>query len=185
MTPRWSLVGLLILVGCGDPGSVDAGMDAGARADAGSVDAGSGSDAGARADAGADAGAPADAGADAGARADAGAGTDAGSGSDAGAASCLPSAVRSVPPGMPFMVGVLCDDVFVCVDTMAEADAVVTASGGVFTCSMTTGFPCSTAYRCQYQDPGGPSTVDMTEYDRICAVTVLSPTPDVVCVVYL
>ncbi|MGE0790808.1 MAG: hypothetical protein AB7S26_34355 [Sandaracinaceae bacterium] len=173
-----SMVVLGALAGCE---CSSAGTDAG-RSDGGAVDAAR-LDAGA-ADAGAMDAAAEDGAVDAGAS-DGGA-RDAATG-DAAALSCDPSAVTFTPPsGGPFEVGVFCDDVFACVATMAEAGAVTAASGGRMTCAAASGFPCgASGYACIYQDPAGPSTIDAAEYGAICAVTVLTPTPDVRCVVYL
>lgn len=150
----------------GDAGTDDAGTD-----DAGTLDAGT-SDSGTD-DAGTD-----DAGTDAGTL-DAGS-TDAGT-SDAG--TCDPSAVRFIPSGGALAIGQLCDDVFVCVAGSTEA-AAVTAASAAFTCSATPEGPCA-GWTCAYRDPGGPSTIDAAELAQICAVTVLAPTPDLVCMIYL
>ncbi len=151
--------------GLSDAGHDDAGADAGldaATGDAGRLDAGR-LDAG-RLDAGRlDAGRP-----------DAGPPTDAGT--------CDESAVRyAVLASGPLRVGTLCDDLFVCVADAAEA-ARVTAASSAFSCSGSGGF-CP-GMSCAYQNPGGPSLIDMGELDEICAVTLIRPRPDLVCVVY-
>lgn len=113
---------------------------------------------------------------------DAGAG-DAGAGdASADAATCNPAAVR-FPMGGTLTEGTLCDDVFVCVADPADA-AAVTAASSRFVCSPTPEGGCAGA-TCRYADPGGPSTLDAAEIAEICAVTVLAPTPDLVCMVYL
>ena len=153
--------------GLDDAGSLDAGSDDAGSLDAGSLDAGSldagSSDAGSSDAGSSDAGSP-----------------DAGS-LDAG--TCNPSAVRFLPAGGALAVGQLCDDVFVCVAGSTEA-ATVTAASASFTCSATPEGPCA-GWTCAYRDPGGPSTLDAAELAEVCAVTLLSPTPDVVCVIYL
>lgn len=124
---------------------------------------------------------PRDAGADAGADAATDAGADAASPRDAGA--CDESAVRFVYLASgPLAVGTLCDDVFVCVTDAAEEARVVAASSR-FACMPTPEGPCS-GMTCAYRDPGGPSTLDAAELAEICAVTLVSPTPDVACAVY-
>lgn len=201
---------LVWLVGCGDTPGDDAGMDAGTLLtdsgpfdggdeDAGADDAGpgdagmsmmdSGAPDGGALDAGAldagtpDAGRP-DAGAPDAGRPDAGApdagAPDAGPGSGA---TCNPSAVRfAIIASGPLMVGTLCDEVVVCVRDSAEAARVMAASSR-FVCSSTPETPC-TGMTCSYRNPGGPSVIDAAELAEICAVTVISPTPDVACVVF-
>ena len=163
----------------------DAGLDSGA-ADAGAADAGA-RDAGAAdagvADAGvADAGV-ADAGtSDAGSAADAGI-SDAGSASDAGAATCNRAAVRfEFLARGPLEVGTLCDEVLVCVAEGSEAARVMAAST-LFQCTSSPEAPC-TGMTCAYRNPGGPGVLDAAELAEICAVTLVTPTPDLACVVY-
>ena len=187
------LVLVLVCGGCGDSGSCDedpcdGGVDA-SIADAGSGDAGErdagATDAGAT-DAGAQDAATSDAGSSDAGRTDAGSSdagrTDAGR-TDAGGLTCLPSAVRFIPPGGSLRVGQLCDDVFACAVDAAHAAAIASSSSR-FVCSPTPEGPCS-GITCAYRDPGGPSTLDASEIDEICAVTLVSPTPDMVCMVYL
>ena len=145
----------------------DAGVDAavfdaalldGARPDAGSMDSGSG-DAGSM---------------DAGSR-------DAGSrdaGSDASGATCLPSAVRYSPPGDggALAIGQICDEVFACVE--ASQMAAITTASMEFDCSEMPSGPCVQA-TCIFN---GVGALDQMEIDEICAVSLVSPTPDIVCV---
>ena len=112
---------------------------------------------------------------------DAGA-TDAGA-SDASAPDCRPERVRfAYLASGPFEVGLLCDDLVVCVADEAEATRVRAASS-VFECEATPTGPCA-GMTCRYADPGGPSVVDEAELAEICAGTRVEPAPDVVCVVY-
>ena len=165
----------LVLVACGGGTAADAGLDAQPLVY---------EDAGATPDAGVDA-APSDGGSDA-STPDAGAGDagldDAGVGDDAGAA-CDPSAVRfeGIARG-PLEVGARCDEVNVCVANGSEAARVMAASSR-FSCGPSSEFPC-TGMTCSYRDPGGPGVIDAAELEAICAVTVLTPTPDVACVVF-
>lgn len=102
---------------------------------------------------------------------------------DAASATCNPGAVRFLPAGGSLEQGQLCDDVFVCVDDAAGAAAVMAASSK-FVCSSEPEGPCS-GTTCAYRDPGGPSTLDGDEIREICAVTLLTPTPEMECRVYL
>lgn len=179
---RWLAMGaaLSALVGCGGGSDIDAGVtDAGASAtDAETSDAGS--------DAGADDAGATDAGATDGSTPDSGASdagaSDAGA-TDAGAPDCRPERVRfAYLASGPFEVGVLCDDLVVCVADDAEA-ARVRGASSVFECEATPTGPCA-GMTCRYADPGGPSVVDEAELAEICAVTRIEPAPDVVCVVY-
>lgn len=113
---------------------------------------------------------------------DAGVVSDAGLG-DGGAMSCDPSALSFIPPGGSLRVDQLCDDVFVCVDGMASAAAVMSASAR-FVCSATPEGPCS-GWTCAFRNPGGPSTLDADEISEICKVTVLVPRPAMTCMIYL
>jgi len=159
-----------------DAGTVDAGtVDAGtAPMDAGSTDAAAEPDAAVLLDAGDDAGLN-DAGADAGLN-------DAG-GADAAAAMCNAGAVRfaGIARG-PLTVGTLCDELTVCVNHPTEAAAVMAASS-VFQCSAAPETPCA-SMTCSYRDPGGPSVLDAAELAEICAVTLITPTPIINCVVF-
>lgn len=100
----------------------------------------------------------------------------------ADAATCNPAAVR-FPAGDSLTEGTLCDDVFVCVSGPDEAAAVMAASSR-FVCSSSGEGVCA-GPTCRYADPGGPSTLDADEIAEICAVTILTPTPDLICMVYL
>lgn len=122
----------------------------------------------------ADAG-PADAGADDGGAADAG--------MPAGDAGACNAAAVLFPMGGALEPGTLCDDVFVCLASAADAAAVMAASAR-FTCDAAPAGPCPGA-TCQYADPGGPSVLDADEIAEICAVTLVSPTPELTCRVYL
>ena len=105
-------------------------------------------------------------------------------GTDASAAmTCEASRVR-FPMGGTLSEGTLCDDVFVCVASEADA-ARVMAAGDHFECMETSEGPCS-GRTCAYRNPGGPSTLDAQEIAEICAVTVIAPPPsDIACIVYL
>lgn len=95
---------------------------------------------------------------------------------------CDPSAV-SFPMGGTLEEGTLCDDVFVCAGDAAGAARVMAASSR-FACSATPEGPCS-GHTCAYRDPGGPSRLDAGEIAEICAITILEPTPEIECRVYL
>ena len=150
------LCGLVLAVGCDDGmDDADAGRDSAVMlVDGGDTDSGMMGD-----DAGTDGGMMMDAGTDA--------GFDAGF--DAGGATCIPSAVRFLPPGGSLTVGQLCDDVFACARDSAHAAAIMAASPR-FVCGAGGGFGCTSGIQCRYQDPvgRGPSTLDMSEIDEIC-----------------
>ncbi len=96
---------------------------------------------------------------------------------------CRPDRVE-FPMGGDLSPGTLCDDVLVCVADAAAAARVEAASPS-FDCAVGPGGPCD-GVRCLYRDPGGPSTLDDTEIQSICAITVLEPAPDrIICQVYL
>jgi hypothetical protein len=122
----------------------------------------------------ADAGLPTDASLDA-ATGDAAA--DDAAATDAGLA-CDPSAV-TFPAGGTLTVGQLCDDVFVCVASAADAAALMAAAPH-YTCSTTPAAGC-TAYTCR----ASPSTLDASELAELCAITVLTPRPPITCMIYL
>lgn len=177
----------LFLTACGDERAVtdggagtDAGSDA-ALADSG-MDAAVSSDAGASADAGTalDGGTAVDAGSfdDAGPSLDA-ATEDAGATTrDAGM--CDTAAIRFIPPaGADFQVGSFCDVVEVCVSSDEEESAIRNASSE-FTCGADIGTSCARA--CVWN---GVYEVDASEYGEVCAVSVLSPQPDIVCITFL
>jgi len=84
-----------------------------------------------------------------------------------------------------FAVGTLCDDVFVCAADAAEA-AEITAAASEFECTEEAGGlgRCS-AWTCTWRNPGGPSTIDDSEYQKVCAVTLLEPPRTILCAVYL
>jgi hypothetical protein len=169
-------LGCLALVACGGRTTDDAGpgLDASTAIDGGA----SGRDAGP----GPDDGGVADAGGGLDASVQDGGATDAGtSGGDAG--SCNPDAVRfEFLASGPLEEGILCDGVIVCVRDAAEAARVMAASSR-FQCSGTPQAPC-TGETCNYRNPGGPGILDAAELAEICAVTLVSPAPDIACVVY-
>ncbi len=170
---------LACAAGCAGQASI---ADAGARADAASRDAGRADDAATRLDASADPAAASDASSDAAMARDATT-SDASRDASRDAASCDPSAI-SFPMGGSLMEGQLCDDVFACVAGPTEAMALRAASGMTFECDAAPKGPCS-GWTCVYRNPGGPSTLDAMEIADICAVTVLSPRPTLVCRIYL
>ncbi len=159
----------LLLIGCSGGVADDAGIDAATASDAGSRP-----DATSSPDAGRDA-APGDAGSLPDAAITDAAITDAG-------ATCNLDAVRfaGIARG-PLQIGALCDEVNVCVRNRAEAARVMAASSR-FSCAASA-FPC-TGMTCSYRDPAGPSEIDAAELQEICAVTTLTPTPDIACVVF-
>ena len=158
---RNALVGLIAaLTACTTSPSPDAGdVDASARLDAASIDASAPLDASALLDA---------------------ASIDA---STPDGAACDPDAVRFVPAGPRLAEGAFCDDVFACASGPDEAAAIEAASPR-FRCSPVPEGPC-TGITCAYRDPSGPGVLDAAELAEICRVTVLSPRPSLVCLVYL
>ncbi len=159
----------------------DAGADArtdaaaaDARTDTGMADASTAADADARTDA-----AAADARTDTG-MADASTAADAGP-PDGG--SCNESAIRyAALASGPLMEGTLCDEVWVCLRDPSQAASILAASPR-FVCDGPPGSGCSGG-RCFYRNPGGPGLIDASELAEICAVTRVTPTPEVVCIVY-
>lgn len=107
---------------------------------------------------------------------DASAPPDAGS-TDSGQA-CDPSVVV-FPAGGSLVVGQLCDDVFACVASAADATALQAAAPD-FTCDPAPVGGC-TGITCRYST----STLDEAELAEVCTVTVLSPQPSVTCMIYL
>ena len=180
----------LAAMGCGDPGDEDGPVarDGAAPVDGGGRDAGPG-DGDASTDAQADA---RDAGADA--RTDAAAAdartdtgmADASTAADAGppdGGSCNESAIRyAALASGPLMEGTLCDEVWVCLRDPSQAASILAASPR-FVCDGPPGSGCSGG-RCFYRNPGGPGLIDASELAEICAVTRVTPTPEVVCIVY-
>ena len=169
-------VAALLLLGCGAAHSLDAGADGGGRRDAAARDAGherdaAASDAGAN-DAGpSDASAPIDAGADASTPIDASASADGGG--------CNPDAVRFLYLASgPLEVGTFCDAIHVCATSPAEVSRVEAASAD-FDCGDTPEPPCE-GRTCTYD----PATIDEAELAEVCAVTLVTPAPDIVCVVW-
>lgn len=165
-------VAALLLVACGATHSLDAGADSGGRRDAGARDAGHERDAAAHdaGDAG-DASAPIDAGADASTPIDASASADGGG--------CNPDAVRFLYLASgPLEVGTFCDAIHVCATSPAEASRVEAASAD-FDCGDTAEPPCE-GRTCTYD----PATIDEAELAEVCAVTLVTPAPDIVCVVW-
>jgi hypothetical protein len=102
-------------------------------------------------------------------------------GADAGA--CNAAAV-AFPRGGLLAPGTLCDDVFACADD-AAAVARIQAASGLFQC-MPSPVPESTctAFACAYRNPRGPTILDEAEIAEICRVTLVTPAPRMVCVVY-
>jgi hypothetical protein len=147
-----------------DAGEVDAAIDAN-LADAGPPDAD-------LADASRDAALASDAGPP-----DAAAPDDAATSGDAGVP-CNPDRIRFLPAGM-LMEGRLCDDVFACVPTRADAMA-LEAAAPLFDCSMPAEGSC-TGVSCVMR----PSLLDAAEVAQICAATTLPALTDLVCFVYL
>ena len=98
-------------------------------------------------------------------------------GADA-AVSCDPSRVRFSPSGT-LVEGQLCDDVFACVPSSADAAALVAAAPD-FDCSGAPSGGC-TGVTCVFR----PSTLDAAEIDEICAVTTLPSLSDLLCMIYL
>lgn len=155
---RTYVVFAVLLAACGAPASPDAGRDAGTERDAGRTGTDAGRDA-----------------ADA-ARPDA-------TGRDASQTSCNPDAVRFEYLAMgPLQEGTFCDELIVCARDAAE-EARIEAASSLFECSGEPHALCSSARTCAYE-AGGPHDIDLAELAEICAVTLLVPTPDVVCVVY-
>lgn len=107
------------------------------------------------------------------------AGRDTGPLVDTGTATCDESQVRFRPEGGRLVVDQLCDDVFACAAGAAEAARILAAAPS-FTCDPTPEGPC-TAITCVLR----PSTLDANEIAEICALTVLRPTPELACFVYL
>jgi hypothetical protein len=99
-------------------------------------------------------------------------------------ASCNPGAV-AFPQGGTLAPGTLCDELYACAGDAAGA-ARIEAASLRFSCAPGSepGSACS-AYTCAFRDPGGPSTLDASEIADICAVTVLTPTPALRCVVFV
>jgi hypothetical protein len=108
---------------------------------------------------------------------DAAATPDAAAASDTGM-TCDPSVV-TFNAGGSLEVGQLCDDVFACVATAADASALEAAAPD-FDCSVTPMGSCG-GVTCQFS----PSTLDASELAEICTMTVLSPQPSLVCMIYL
>ena len=99
-----------------------------------------------------------------------------------------PAATRprvAFPQGGTLAPGTLCDELYACAADAAGA-AQIEAASPRFSCAtgVEPGSGCA-AYTCAYRNPGGPSTLDASEIADICAVTVLSPTPALRCVVFV
>ena len=101
-----------------------------------------------------------------------------------GASACNAAAV-AFPQGGMLAPGTLCDELYACAADAAGV-AQIEAASPRFSCAtgVEPGSGCA-AYTCAYRNPGGPSTLDATEIADICAVTVLSPTPALRCVVFV
>jgi hypothetical protein len=102
---------------------------------------------------------------------------DAAASDDAGPA-CDPTRIRFLPAGV-LMEGRLCDDVFACVPTRADADA-LEAAAPLFDCAIPTEGACA-GVSCVMR----PSLLDAAEVAQICAVTTLPALTDLICFVYL
>jgi len=76
-------------------------------------------------------------------------------------------------------VGTLCDRVAVCARDADEASRIMEASSR-FDCRESDVPGCS-GFDCVYRSPG---VIDAAEFAEICAVTLLTPTPHIACVVY-
>jgi len=120
---------------------------------------------------------PDDAAADAAPSSDASAPDDAATAGDAGVP-CDPTRIRFLPSGT-LMEGRLCDDVFACVPTRADADA-LEAAAPLFDCTIPPEGACS-GISCVMR----PSLLDAAEVAQICAATTLPALTDLVCFVYL
>ena len=128
-------------------------------------------------------------GPDGGATADAGrrssdAGQDAlgEAGSADGGIRCNPDAVRFAYLARgPLQVGTLCDDLFVCVRSAEEASRIMSLSPRFF-CRDDLESWCP-EIECRYLQ-NGDNRLDADEFAEICAVTLLTPTPHIACVVY-
>lgn len=114
---------------------------------------------------------------DAAASEDAATAEDAATSGDSGMA-CDTTRIRFFPAGM-LMEGRLCDDVFACVPTRADAIA-LEAAAPLFDCSIPAEGAC-TGISCVMR----PSLLDAAEVAQICAVTTLPALTDLVCFVYL
>jgi hypothetical protein len=101
------------------------------------------------------------------------------------AVQCVVGPVRAQAcTGEPIQVGTFCDEVFACVADEAAAQALVEVAAH-FACEPGPGefgMCDASQYSCYWETPG---SIDSTEFEALCAITVLpAPPAQVVCIVY-
>jgi hypothetical protein len=105
------------------------------------------------------------------------------SGTD-GAGACNAAAV-AFPRGGTLAPGTLCDELYACADDAAGAARIEVASPRFQCTPGAEPESTCTVFTCAFRNPGGPSTLDASEIADICALTLLSPTPTLRCVVFV